>query len=214
MTMHQDNQGAGPDQGSGGEEFAFAEEKKPINRNVVVLLLIVVVGGGMIYLMYLRGQANTGADDAARLEQNQKVAEFVQKGAEDLKTLDKTLQQMEKDVAVMTADNGAGQVPTAGLKTNPFLFEKKVADLPLPVPGAPPEDPRVLSSRIAAKVQVQMISYASRGSTCILNNKLCSEGDQITVDQVSFNVKRIAPDYVVLENGLGQFKISVRSGGL
>ena len=213
MTMNQDNQGSVPGDGShsSGEEFVFAEDKKSINRNAVVLLLIVLVGAGMIYLMYQRGKGAAGAEDASAQEQSKKVAEFVQKGAEDLKALDATLQKMEKNVEVMTADNGAGQVPTNNLKTNPFLFEKKVSDLP--APGAPPEDPRVLSAKVAAKVQIQMITYAARGSTCILNNKLCSEGDQITIDQVTFNVKQIAQEYVILQNNLGEFKIGMRGGG-
>ena len=210
MTMNQDNQG--PGYGAGNEEFILTEGKKPFNRNVLVLLLITAAGAAMIYLMYLRGRGTTGDEDAATLETNQKVAEVVQKGGEDLKALDATLQKMEKDVAVMTADNGAGQVPTRDLKTNPFLFEKQPTDLP--TPGAPPEDPKVLAAKVAAKVQIQMISYSPGGSNCILNNKLCSEGDQIIVDQLAFRIKQIAQNYVILENGLGEFRIGLRGSGL
>lgn len=206
MTMNQDSDG----QSSSGEEFVFAEEKRPINRNMVVLLLIAFVGAGMIYLMYLRGKGADGQDDPSVQEKNQKIAEFIQKGNEDLKVLDATITKMEKDVAVMTADNGAGQVPTHDLKTNPFLFGKQPSELP--APGAPPEDPKVLAAKVAAKVKIQMITWSSGGSSCILNNKLCSEGDQITIDQVTFAVKRIAQDSVTLANNLGEFKIGLHDG--
>lgn len=215
MTMNQDNQGSehGDGQGSAGEEFVFAEEKRPINRNMVVLLLIACVGAGMIYLMYVRGGGPASQDDPSIQEKSEEIAKFMKEGTEDLRKLDERLKIMEGDVGKMTADNGAGQVPTEAVTKNPFQFASQQS-LPseLPAPGAPLEDPKVLAAKVAAKVKIQMITYSSRGSSCIVNNKLCSEGDQIAVDQITFVVKRIAQDYVMLANNLGEFKISLQGG--
>lgn len=220
MTMNQDNNtgNQGPSRGegfsTGGDEFVFTEEKKPINRNMVVLLLIAVVGAAMIYMMYLRGKSQGGADDPTTAQKSQQVAEFMQKGEEDLKALDLSLQTMQTNVDVFTADNGAGQVPTDRLKVNPFQFEKQTSATALPTAVAMSDDPKVVAAKAAAKVKVQMITFSAQGSSCILNNKLCSEGDQIAIEQVPFTVKQIAKDYVVLQNTIGEFKVAVRSGGL
>ena len=220
MTTNQDNnssnQGTNLGEGfsTGGDEFVFTEEKKPINRNMVVLLLIAVVGAALIYMMYLRGKGQGGADDPTTAQRSQQVAEFMKKSEEDLKTLDQNLQTMQTNVDVFTADNGAGQVKTKDLKTNPFQFEKQTSAMPLPGVGAIPEDPKAAAAKAAAKVEIQMITFAAQGSNCILNNKLCSEGDQITVEQVPFTVKQIAKDYVMLQNKFGEFKLVVHSRGL
>lgn len=215
MTMNQDNQGQNDNFASGGDEFVFTEDKKPVNRNLLVLLLIAVVGGGMIYLMYRRAAGSGGVDEATR-QKSEQVAAFAQKSEEDLKKLDEMLQKMETNVAQITGDPAASQIPTDRLPRNPFESPKSGSD-PTPtktLPPVPVDDPQALAARAAKKAEVQMISFATRDSSCIINSKLCREGEQVVIDGQSFKVKQIARDHVVLEHELGSFKVGPKAGGL
>lgn len=217
MTMNQDNHTPGQDDGfaAGGEEFVFTEEKKPMNRNMMVLLLIAVVGGGLVYLMYLRTRGGLATDDEATKLKSQQVAEFMKKGEEDLKALDAVLQKMQTQVDVMVADPAPSQVKTEDLKTNPFQVEKDAPPAEIArVPETATVDETRMVAMVLSKAEVQVITFSARGSTCIVNNKLCYEGDRITISGMQFTVKQIAPDFIVLQNGSGEFKVTMKSKGL
>lgn len=217
MTMNQDNHAPGQDDGfsSGGEEFVFTEEKRPVNRNMMVLLLIAVVGGGLVYLMYLRTRGGIDLDSEATKVKSQQVAEFMKKGEQDLKELDAVLQKMQTQVGVMESSPTASQVKTEDLRTNPFQVEKDAPPAEIArVPDNTPVDETRMAVMVLAKAEVQMITFSARGSTCIVNNKLCSEGDHITISGMQFTVKQIATDFIVLQNGAGEFKVTMKGKGL
>ena len=216
MSMNQDNQTPGQDGGfgGGGEEFVFTEEKKPVNRNVVVLLLIAVVGGGLIYLMYARNKSGAGGDSESTKAKAEQVAKFMEKGEQDLKDLGAKLDQMENQVDKVTRD--PIQVPTGSLNKNPFRVDKD-EELPPPPPGGGvtiPDPPSDDPEPVLRKVEISTIIFAGKDSTCILNNKLCSIRDQVTLGGITFTVKDIGRDYVLLTNKARDFKVTVKAKGL
>ena len=223
MTMNQENRpdnqvGAGPDDYSAsGEEFVFADDKKPVNRNFIVLLLIAAVGAGLIYVMYVRGRNQGSLVDAETQAANEKAKVFLESGADDLKELDKTLVEIDKQVNLFTNSNGSGQVKTEDLKVNPFSFEDKkpaaVAAKSLPIIQKGP-DPGDIVRTALSKARVQTILYSPPRSTCVINKQMCSTGDRVTIDSVTFVVKTIAADHVVLSHPVADFTLTAGRSGL
>jgi hypothetical protein len=164
--------------------------------------------------MYLHTRGGIALDDEATKVKSQQVAEFMKKGEQDLKELDAVLQKMQTQVGVMESSAAASQVMTEDLKTNPFQVEQVTPPVISRVPDNTPVDETRMAAMVLAKAEVQMITFSARGSTCIVNNKLCSEGDHITISGMQFTVKQIATDFIVLQNGAGEFKVTMKGKGL
>lgn len=198
------------------QDFAFAEEKKPINRNMIVLVLIVVLGGGLVYFMYLRSSVEVEQTPAS-IEAGKQIDGFIQNGKANMDQLQKMLLNTQKVVEVFKQDSAEGQVPTEKLKTNPFQFEQSRTNAGTPVQQIT-ADPAEQARLAAAKAQLQTILYSPNGSTCIINGRICSEGQKVTIDSVPFVVKEIGSDHVVLTNKLlrpaGEYTVELRKSDL
>lgn len=191
------------------QEFAYLEEKKPINRNMVVLLLIAVVGASMIYLMYLRGRFNADQQTPEQLQAAEAVNTFIKEGAGSIKQMEEQLARTERQVAVFQQDS-SGQIALTDLKTNPFGF---IASTPKTSVQAPaqiitPADPTDAVRLAVSKTKIQMILYSANNSSVTINNWVYKAGDRIVLDNIPFTVKSISAKDVVLSNQAGEFVLT------
>ncbi len=207
----------GTDQYPGGDqEFTYAEQRRPINRNLVVLLLIAVVGAALIYLMYVRGRFNADSQTPELALANQQVAELMKDAPQSIQQMEKDLEKTRATVESFSKSNSTGQIPVDNLKINPFAIAEQPKGQPTEtkaVTAAPLlPDMRGDTRRAAEKAKVQMILYSPSGSTVQINNWVYKEGERITVEGVSFTVKTITRDMVVISNPDGDFTLEIQKG--
>lgn len=195
---------------AGEQDFSFTEEKKPMNRNAVVLLLIIALGGGLVYFMYMRSNVEV-TQDASTAEASQKIDTFITEGKQNMIKVEAMLQNTQKVVEVFNQKGSEGQIPTSSLKTNPFAFEEKSAGQPKGAAPAAPLDPSELARAALAKAQLQTILYSQTGtSSCIISNRVCSEGQKVKIGEVDFQVETITPTSVTLKNASGSYPLELK----
>lgn len=191
------------------QEFVYTEEAKPFNRNLLVLLLIAAVGGSLVYLMYLRGRFTAGDETIALMKDQDTVNTFIKSANQDMQKLEDQLAKTKSTVESLQADPGKGQV--LDLKGNPFGEPKAPKAAPAQGSPIPRSDPADEVNGALQKVKVEMIVVAGSSSSVQINNWVYKVGDTITVDAVTFAVKAISRDGVVLKHPLGDFKVGTAS---
>lgn len=196
---------------SGGDTDAiYVEEKKPINRNLILLLLLVLLGAAMVYFMYMRGSAKTGNTTT-----NPEAEDILANGGKSLLGLEIEMGKTARVVEAFRTPNFRGQVDPSDLKTNPFSFEteEKKTDDKKPLIDIRPVNSAMGEAREALKkLNIQSIIYSeTAGSTCVVNNKVYRQGQDLEVDGVHFQVQQIGTDFVILKHPQSTFKLEIKN---
>lgn len=203
---------------AGGEQdFAFAEERKPVNRNLVALLLIALIGGAAVYIMYTHTNMDTTPSESVRMAQD-KVNQFVENSSKNEAAIQILLANSTRIHLEMSQEATAGQVPLDKLAANPFgepLPPTKGTNV---VPQVLSEDPAIRSQQAVSTISLSTVVYARGNSSCVLKvagkDIQCRQGNEIKVGPVIFKVKSIKEDRVVLKSDGGEFLIFVKGASL
>jgi hypothetical protein len=195
---------------AGGEtEFVATEEKKNHNQ-LIYLLLVVALGAGGTYLMYKRqgpDSAKAASPDAAKAAQT--INEFLSTGPGGIEKMQEMLKNTEKVVQQFQEYPSTNQVPLSELQTNPFKF---ASDKP---PSAKDDEDELAKKRelekqaaikACATLHLQSIIHSGSRKSCMINNTLYLEGQQ--VDQ--FIVEKIEAGRVIVKSGAYRFELKMQ----
>lgn len=185
--------------------FVAGEEKKPINRTSLVLFLLVALGGGGLYLMHLRAGPSKAA--AAGTEAaNQTINQFLHGGQGNIKLMETMLRNTEKVVQQFNNYPSVKQVPLGELQTNPFRVSSNSDDAEDPIAKRKLAEQRQAVLKNYQTLQLQSIMYGEKNRSCMINNVLYREGQQVN----GFTIDKITSDNVSVKQGPWRFDLKMQ----
>ncbi len=191
--------------GNGGDmTFVTGETKKPMNRTSLVLFLIVAVGGGGLYLMHLRAgpqAATASTNDAA----NRTINQFLSGGQSNIKVMETMLHNTEKVVQQFNSYPSVKQIPLAELQINPFRVSTGSNDAEDPIAKRKLAEQRQAVLKTYQTLQLQSIMYGDKSRSCLINNTLYREGQQVS----GFTIEKISSDNVSIKQDAWRFDLKM-----
>ena len=170
-------------------------EHKPVNRTAVTLFVIIAISALATYLMQLRtGPATAQASDPASINAEATINDFMRGGTTNITLFRKMLDGTSHLIDQLNIFGNVAQIPLSDLKVNPFQLHQGTAvvdDTSLEARRQKDEHHAVILKE-AQGLQLQSIFVGSNRRSCMINNKMCREGDKIG----SFAVQKIASNYV------------------
>ncbi len=184
--------------------FVAPEEKKPANRTSMVLFLIVALGGGGLYLMHLKTGPKSAAasSDAA----NQTINQFLHGGQSNIKLMETMLRSTEKVVQQFNSYPSVKQIPLNELQTNPFRVSGSGNDDDDPIAKRKLAEQRQAVIKAYQTLQLQSIMYGEKNRSCMINNTLYREGQQVN----GFIIEKIVTDGVSVKQGAWRFDLMMQ----
>ncbi|HEX3357221.1 MAG TPA: hypothetical protein VHS31_09640 [Tepidisphaeraceae bacterium] len=184
--------------------FVAPEEKKPVNRTSMVLFLIVALGGGGLYLMHLKaGPKSASASNEAA---NQTINQFLHGGQSNIKLMETMLRSTEKVVQQFNSYPSVKQIPLNELQTNPFRASSASNDEDDPIAKRKLAEQRQAVIKAYQTLQLQSIMYGETNRSCLINNTLYREGQQVN----GFVIEKIATDGVSVKQGVWRFDLMMQ----
>ena len=181
--------------GSGGDEFMFEDEKKPINRNLVALLLIVLVGGGGLYVMYNRG--GLGNQTPPATAGDQEARDWLGGASNALGEMRRNLDETRRMVRVFDRIGKRPQVAVSELKSNPFSVMQSAGPQIVETGAAGPDVEKLRKQVLAMEdmkglhVQSVMAAADKEHSSCVINKTVLRVGQQIVSGKTEFTIERV-----------------------
>jgi hypothetical protein len=183
-----------------------AAPKKPANRSVALLLVAALAGGGWFFWHWHTGPqsasaATVAAADAATA--NRTIGQFLNGGSTNLKSMEAILHNTEKVVQQFNNYPSVRQVPLSGLQTNPFRQSLKNDDSDS---REKLDEQREAVEKAYQSLQLQSIMHADKNSSCLVNNTLYREGQQVN----GFSIEKINADSISLKQGDWRFELKMQ----
>jgi hypothetical protein len=194
----------------GDTEFVGDGEKKKASPMVTFGLVLAVAGGG--YLWYSnRGPSAASAAAAEADAASQTVSKFLDGGTANVAMMEKMLRDTEKVVQQFLNYPSMKQVPLGELQTNPFRFrapkvEGAKTDEDEILAKKKREEERQLVLKAVANLNLQSVIHSGVRKSCMINNTLYTEGQQID----DFVVEKINPGTVIVKNGVYRFELRMQ----
>jgi hypothetical protein len=186
-----------------------APAKKPAGRSMAGLMLVVALAGGGWFFWHWRtgpqsaSAATFAAADAATA--NRTIGQFLSGGSSNLKSMEQILHNTEKVVQQFNNYPSVRQVPLSSLQTNPFRQSSSTAQ-----DDAENREKLDAQRQAVAKayqsLQLQSIMHADKNSSCLINNTLYREGQQVN----GFSIEKINTDNVSIKQGDWRFELKMQ----
>ena len=171
-------------------------ERKPVNRTAVTLFVIIAAGALATYLMHLRtGPATAQASDSASINAEITINDFMRGGDTNITRFRKMLDGTSRLIDQLNVFGNVAQIPLSELKVNPFQLQPlntAVVDSTSQEARRLKEERHAVVLKEAQGLQLQSIFVSNNRKSCLINNKLCREGEKVG----SFSVQKIATNYV------------------
>lgn len=176
---------------------------KPGNKNMMVVFGLLVVGAGVVWFMFFRSgpqsaQAVTPPGGGTEIKQ------FLDGG--NITQMKQTLKDTEKLVQQFRAYPGNTQVPLASLRTNPFRELEPNNDAPKKNDDEEVKEHAKVVNAVS-ELHLQSIMRGSKHRSCMINNTLYAEGQQVGI----FTVKQVTTSTVVIESGKYRFELKMQN---
>jgi hypothetical protein len=205
----------GLQQALGEEEADFSIEspkKPPIARGTLALLGLAAAGVGGLYFMYLRGgpqraDASTAAQVRAADQTNHG---FLKNSAQGRPMMEQLLHNTQQVVQRFLSYPSATQIPLKDLKANPFRrapapLETQQRQISRLEEQRQREAARAALLKSAQSLKLQSVFLGTNVRTCVINNTLCREGQQVG----EFTVETITSGGVILKSGQERFELKM-----
>jgi hypothetical protein len=199
------------DDGTGDTAFVATEEKQPIGKGTVAMFVILALAGAGTYFMYLRTgpQSATAATDP---KAQQVITRYMTDREKNLAGMKKMLRDTETVVKQFLKYPSVQQVPLADLTGNPFRIavsgEKTTASLNLDAERERKkrEEERLAVLHAVNNLQLQSVMSGGARSSCMINNALYTEGQQVE----EFTVEKVSPNSVIVRHGTYRFELKMQ----
>ena len=199
-------------QSPGEDEATFMTEQKPdTTRASLVLLGVVLLAGCVAFFLYKRGGPNSAdAATVAKTEAAQQtITQFLSGGEMSVKHIEELVANTEKVVQQFKSYPSMAQVPIAELRANPFRHESlrggeggfEDSDA-----AKRREEQRLGMLKAAQGLQLQSLLHSGTRKTCMINNTLYQEGQQVE----GFTIEKINPGSVIVRNGSYRFLLNMQ----
>lgn len=186
--------------------FVTGEAKKPLNRTSIVLFAIVALGGGGLWLMHAKtgpSAATAASNDAA----NRTINQFLSAGQGNIKLMETMLRSTEKVVQQFNAYPSVKQIPLGELQSNPFrVINAAVDEADDPIAKRKLAEQRQVVLKAYQTLQLQSIMYGERNRSCLINNMLYREGQQVS----GFTIEKISADNVSIKQDAWRFDLKMQ----
>lgn len=181
-----------------------------VNRNTMSLLSVALLGSGVLAFMHFKpGPAAAVAGEADANDAKTAVRTFMAGGAGDLKLMETMLRDTQKVVAQFQQFPAVNQVPLARLKSNPFqtpTVEEAAASPAGDVEKQRRDADRADALRVAQKLTLQSIVVSEKRRTCMINNVMCLQGQQLD----GFLIEKVTPVSVIVKRGEYRFELRLQ----
>ena len=96
------------------------------------------------------------------------------------------------------------------LSSNPFKMAAEAGHEPTPADDTREkkqrEEEKAAIAKAVAGLQLQFVMHGDKNKSCMINNTLYREGQQID----SFTIEKISPNTVIVRNGIYRFQLSMQ----
>jgi hypothetical protein len=194
---------------AGETEFVATEEKKPvITQGMLYLLALVAVGGGGTWFMYKRqSPATASAASVEAAQAQQTIDNFLSTGPQGMKLMKEMLHNTESIVREFLEYPSVPQIPLSDLHSNPFRFSQaEPGKVDEDAAKKKKEEERALVLKASQALNLQSVMVNGTRSSCMINNKMVSEGQQI--DQ--FVIEKISREGVIVKSGVYRFELRMQ----
>lgn len=191
---------------NGGNEMSFVatgETKKPINKTSLILFGIIAIGGVGLYFMHLKTgpQSATAAPaDTA----NKTINQFLSGGKSNVKLMEIALRDTQKLVQQFNHPH-VKQVPLGELQTNPFRVTAGSEDGDDLTAKRKLAEQRQVVLKAFQTLQLQSIMYGEKNRSCMINNSLYREGQQVN----GFVIEKITKDNISVKQDEWRFDLKM-----
>jgi hypothetical protein len=195
----------------GDTAFVATEEKQPIGKGTVAMFVILALAGAGTYFMYLRTGPQT-ATAAVDPKAQQVISKYMTDREKNLAGMKKMLRDTETVVKQFLKYPSVQQVPLADLTGNPFRItpsgEQTTASVNLDLDREKKkrEEERLAVLRAVNNLQLQSVMSGGLRSSCMINNALYTEGQQVE----QFTVEKVSPNSVIVRHGSYRFELKMQ----
>ncbi|HYE19611.1 MAG TPA: hypothetical protein VEA69_14260 [Tepidisphaeraceae bacterium] len=199
------------DLGQGETEYVVAEPKKPLSAATLILFAVFGAAGLGSYFLLVKQGPSASAATAADPKADQVIGQFMTDKNQNFAQMQKMLRDTDAVVKQFLTYPSVTQVPLTDLRTNPFQIA--AADESAKPTGKEAErekkrkeEERQAVLRGVQNLQLQSVIASDRSKSCMINNVLYTEGQQVD----AFTVEKIAPNAVIVRNGAYRFELRMQ----
>jgi hypothetical protein len=186
--------------------FMVPKEKQPLSKGTVAMFVILAIAGAGTYLMYLRTGPQS-ASAATDPKAQQVIKQFMNDRNKNPAALQKMLEYTE---SVMKQFRNYPSVNHVPLSSNPFKMASESGQKPTPADDSRErkqrEEEKAAIAKAAAELQLQSVMHSDKNKSCMINNTLYREGQQID----AFTIEKISPHTVIVRSGIYRFQLSMQ----
>ncbi|MGE5610206.1 MAG: hypothetical protein ACM359_13205 [Bacillota bacterium] len=208
-AVSQDGTGIPPEIPEEGDVAVAAETRRPNNNLVMLLAALMIFGGGGLMFMRMKAGPATAAANTEAVTAKATINEFLTDGGKNLNAMRELLKNTEKLVQVFLSYPSTNQVRLEDLKTNPFRFSREKADDPNAAAQAELKRKQAEKEAIvkaAQQLQIQSTLVSGKVHTCMINNKMYTEGQQVD----SFTIEKVTPEGIVVKRNDYRFELRMK----
>jgi hypothetical protein len=196
---------------TGDTEFVATVEKKPvITQGMLYLMALLAIGGGGTWFMYKRQNPSQAAAATVEVVQAQETIDnFLSTGPQGIKMMQEMLHNTEAIVKEFLDYPSVPQIPLADLRTNPFRLNHAdggKVDEDAAVKKKEEEKALALKNSQALQREMQSIIVNGTRSSCMINNKMYTEGQQVE----GFLIEKISREGVIVRSGVYRFELRMQ----
>jgi len=205
QAPEQEEESFDPDQAV-DSAFMVPKEKQPLSKGTVAMFVILAIAGAGTYLMYLRigpQSASAATDPKAQ----QVIKQFMNDRTKNPAALQKMLEYTESVMKQLRNYSSVSHVP---LSSNPFKMAAESGQKPTAGDDTREkkqrEEEKAAIAKAVAGLQLQSVMHSDKNKSCMINNTLYREGQQID----SFTIEKISPNTVIVRSGVYRFQLSMQ----
>ena len=205
QAPEQEEESFDPDQAV-DSAFMVPKEKQPLSKGTVAMFVILAIAGAGTYLMYLRTGPQS-ASAATDPKAQQVIKQFMNDRNKNPAALQKMLEYTESVMKQLRNYSSVSHVP---LSSNPFKMAAESGQKPTAGDDTREkklrEEERAAVAKAVAGLQLQSVMHSDKNKSCMINNTLYREGQQID----SFTIEKISPNTVIVRSGVYRFQLSMQ----
>jgi len=197
--------------GEGGGEGEFdpnlvAGGGKSGKRGLTIVGGLALAGAVVVWFMYFRTGPQSAQAGMSPNDGGSQIKQFLDSG--NINMMKQTLKETEKIVKQFRSYPGRTQIPLESLHTNPFreLTTKTEGPALSNKDAEREEELHKQALDAVAELKVQSIMRGSKYSSCMVNNTLYREGQQIGV----LKVEQILTNTVIVSSGKYRFEVKMQ----
>lgn len=176
------------------------------SRGVAALGGLAVVAAVVVWFMFFRTGPQSAQAGMSPNDGGSQIKQFLDSG--NINMMKQTLKETEKIVKQFRSYPGRTQIPLEQLRTNPFRELAPKADAPVASnkDAEREEELHKQAMDAVAELKVQSIMRGSKYSTCMINNTLYREGQQVGV----LKIEQITTNTVIVSSGRYRFEVKMQ----